>query len=39
MMMGRNLIAVHSLSHPRFVDVLDEYYSGRYKVSGKKTTE
>ena len=36
MMMGGNFIAVHSLSHPGFVDVLDDYYLGGYDVSGKK---
>jgi hypothetical protein len=36
MMMGGNFIAVHSLSHPEFVDVLDDYYLGRYEVSGKR---
>jgi hypothetical protein len=38
MMMGGNFIAVHSLSHPGFVDILDDYYLRGYEVSGKKTT-
>jgi 1-aminocyclopropane-1-carboxylate deaminase/D-cysteine desulfhydrase-like pyridoxal-dependent ACC family enzyme len=33
MMMGRNFIAVYSLSHPEFVNVLDDYYWRQYEVN------